>query len=159
ADEVVATLRRLLDAQRFEECGGHPVAAFRPRPEGLPEQDVGVLVRLDALAEPLVEGGLVVEVAVLVERAGDVGRLLAEREFGLGLLRLVAGGGLRDQEPEQQQRCPEKPHDCVPFFIGLSGSGRRPSSSRESCCSQNTDESRSRTTVSLSGPPCLRSLM
>src|SRR5262249_22276955 len=62
--------------------------------------------------EALVEGGFVVDVAVLVERAGDVGRFLAERQLRGRLLRLVARGA-RDDESEQRYD-DESIHNDVP---------------------------------------------
>src|SRR5262249_4459960 len=81
SDEVITARRRLVDAQPFEEFGRHPFAPFGPGSERLPEQDIGVLLGGDALAELVVDGGLIMDVPLLIERASDIGRLLAERKL------------------------------------------------------------------------------
>jgi hypothetical protein len=68
SDEVDTILGRHFDTQPFEEFGNlsrrHVSSTSGRDPDRLPEQDVGVGVRRDALAKALVEGGLVVDIAL-----------------------------------------------------------------------------------------------
>src|SRR5262249_4411484 len=123
AGEIVAAFGGLV-AQPLEELGGHrrPLGVGAER---LPEEDVGVVVRGDALAQPLVQRLRVVEGAVLADRAADVGRLLADREAGLALLLALVAWHWRLQgerlaptsqqtETQQEQTGSERAHDAVP---------------------------------------------
>ena len=83
----------------MKNAGGRPFPPSGRGAEDLDQEDVGVLLRGDAAAEFGVERGLVVDVAILIERADDVGGVLAEGELGL-LLRFVVRRG---RGPEQDQ--------------------------------------------------------
>ncbi len=103
SDKVGTIPRRHLHAQPFEILGRKLLATIGSWPEGRPEQNVRVRLRRDALTQPVVQGGRVVHVPFLVERTGDVGRVLAERELRGGLAFCC-------QEREQQEGSGERVH-------------------------------------------------
>src|SRR5262249_37451102 len=82
---ILTALRRRRDAQLLEKLRRHR-RPFGMRSERLPEQDIGVGFRRHAPAQPFVEGGGKVRVAVLVERFGNIGRVLADGELPLAFL-------------------------------------------------------------------------
>src|SRR5262245_53054249 len=88
----------LFHTDRSEIVRGQYRTTGRLRPNGFPDEHVGVFVRRDAIAEAFIHGSLVVDVAVFIERAVNVRRLFADREFWF---RLVLG---RDDGSEQQRR-------------------------------------------------------
>src|SRR5579864_1873102 len=87
-DEISSIGWRFLDTQALEESLRHALAT-RLRAKRFPEQDIGIFLRRDALAEPVVEGSLVIDVAILVERTSDVGGLFAD--VNLRPRRVLAG--------------------------------------------------------------------
>ena len=102
-------------SSHLKNTGGKPSPPSGAGPKDWMSRTLAFCIRRDAATEFGIEGGLVVDEAILVERANDVGRLPAEREPGLGglllpVVRLVVSRD-RDQpeQGEEKERRKEAP--------------------------------------------------
>src|SRR5205823_5329342 len=86
-DKIITLLRWFFHAEPFKKLRWHPIPAFRFRLKRLPNEEVGVLLRRNAFAEPVVERCFIIDVTFVIERFGDVSRLLADGPWAWRLLR------------------------------------------------------------------------